>query len=59
MAKYNVETEQAVVCLAGTCDVLKLQTPVSSVYQKSLAVMTQQQFAERKLLPKREYQKEL
>jgi hypothetical protein len=39
--------------------VLELQTPVSNVYQKTLAVMTQQQFAERKLLPEREYQKEL
>uniref|UniRef100_A0A1I8BX75 RGS domain-containing protein n=1 Tax=Meloidogyne hapla TaxID=6305 RepID=A0A1I8BX75_MELHA len=59
MSKYNVDTEQAVVCLAGTCDVLKLQTPVSTIYQKTLSVMTQQQFAERKLLPKRETQKEL
>uniref|UniRef100_A0A915MMY7 RGS domain-containing protein n=1 Tax=Meloidogyne javanica TaxID=6303 RepID=A0A915MMY7_MELJA len=59
MSKYNVDTEQAIVCLAGTCDVLKLQTPVSNIYQKTLSVMTQQQFAERKLLPKRETQKEL
>ncbi|CAK5007376.1 unnamed protein product [Meloidogyne enterolobii] len=59
MSKYNVDTEQAIVCLAGTCDVLKLQTPVSNIYQKTLSVMTQQQFAERKLLPKREIQKEL
>ncbi|KAF7632159.1 RGS domain-containing protein [Meloidogyne graminicola] len=59
MSKYNVDTEQAIVCLAGTCDVLKLQTPVSNIYQKTLSVMTQQQFAERKLLPKRELQKEL
>jgi hypothetical protein len=39
--------------------VLKLQTPVSNVYQKTLTVMSQQQFAERKVLAKREYQKEL
>uniref|UniRef100_A0A914GVB3 RGS domain-containing protein n=1 Tax=Globodera rostochiensis TaxID=31243 RepID=A0A914GVB3_GLORO len=59
MAKYNVDTEQAVVCIAGTCEVLKLQTPVCAVYLKTLAVLSQQQFAERKVMPKREYQKEL
>ncbi|KAL3115836.1 hypothetical protein niasHT_007136 [Heterodera trifolii] len=59
MAKYNVDSEQAVVCIAGTCEVLKLQTPVNAVYLKTLAVMSQQQFAERKVMPKREYQKEL
>ncbi|KAI1712720.1 regulator of G protein signaling domain-containing protein [Ditylenchus destructor] len=59
MAKYNVDPEQAVVCVSGTCEIIKLPTPVSQIYQKSLTVMSEQQFAERKLLPKREYQKEL
>jgi len=60
MSKYNVDPEQAVVCVAGTCDVVKLPTPIATVYQKTLTVLsTHQQFAERKLLTRKETQKEL
>ena len=59
MVKYNVNTDEAVVCIAGTCDPVKIQTPVGVIGQKTLVVMSQQQFSERKSLPRRDYQKEL
>uniref|UniRef100_A0A915CWQ1 RGS domain-containing protein n=1 Tax=Ditylenchus dipsaci TaxID=166011 RepID=A0A915CWQ1_9BILA len=59
MSKYNVDPDQAIVCISGTCEMVKLSTPINSIYQKSLTVMSEQQFSERKSIPKKEYQKEL
>lgn len=59
MLKYNIEPDEAVVCYAGTCDTVQMQTPINIVQTRILTVMSQQQFHERKQLPKREYHKEL
>ncbi|KAH7722596.1 Protein RGS-6 [Aphelenchoides avenae] len=59
MLKYNIEPDDAVVCYSATCDTVPMQTPVNSVQARVLTVMSQQQFHERKQLPKREHHKEL
>lgn len=60
MFKCNAEADDAVVCIAGTQEQVRMQTPVSAVCQKILVVMTERQFEERKtLLHKRDYQKEV
>lgn len=59
MERYSVDPDNSVICLAGTCDEVSMLTSISSICQKTLTVMSQEQFVERKQLPKREYQKEV
>uniref|UniRef100_A0AC34F786 RGS domain-containing protein n=1 Tax=Panagrolaimus sp. ES5 TaxID=591445 RepID=A0AC34F786_9BILA len=59
LIKYNFDPNDIVTCFAGTCDPIHLSTTVASITPRMVTVMTQQQFKDRKLLPKREYQKEL
>uniref|UniRef100_A0A7E4WB42 RGS domain-containing protein n=1 Tax=Panagrellus redivivus TaxID=6233 RepID=A0A7E4WB42_PANRE len=59
LIKYNFDLNDVAVCFGGTCDQVPLLTSVGSICPRMVTVMTQQQFKDRKLLPKREYQKEL
>lgn len=59
LSKYNIDADQIAVCFAGTCDPVPLGTTVANIQPRTVIVMAQQQFHDRKLLSKREYQKEL
>lgn len=59
MLKYNVEAVQAVVCFAGTTDIVESATPIGVFCPRALTVMSTQQYLERRSLAKRDLQKEL
>lgn len=59
MLKYNVEAEHAVVCFAGTTDIVEGATPIGVFCPRTLTVMSAQQYLERRTLAKRDLQKEL
>uniref|UniRef100_A0AC34QKA6 RGS domain-containing protein n=1 Tax=Panagrolaimus sp. JU765 TaxID=591449 RepID=A0AC34QKA6_9BILA len=59
LIKYNYDPTDVAACFAGTCDPVPMSTTVASITPRMITIMTQQQYKERKLLPKREYQKEL
>jgi hypothetical protein len=59
LSKYNIDADQLAVCFAGTCEPVPLGTTVANIQPRPVIVMTQQQFQDRKLLSKRDYQKEI
>uniref|UniRef100_A0A914E9M3 RGS domain-containing protein n=2 Tax=Acrobeloides nanus TaxID=290746 RepID=A0A914E9M3_9BILA len=59
LSKYNIDADQLAVCFAGTCDPVPLGTTVANIQPRTVIVMTPQQFQDRKLLSKRDYQKEI
>lgn len=59
MLKYNVKAEQAVVCFAGTADIVDSATTIGTFCPRALTVMSTQQYIERRSLAKRDLQKEL